>query len=196
MIGVTVSAVLLVACVIVALTIYAERSGQIVAGNDPSFFYRVVGPRAHRLRFDGALPDRRCRADGRGVHRARHPRVFMKSSLYSIDWRFRQGARRPHQLLLASLDLSRPRLGPGDDRGADLVSPHLGGTQHRFLLAGKGHVRAGVGRLCVAKDVAGLFAGRRPSHHEPPPADPPPVPPVRPIAPAFSDRAPLRGTAR
>lgn len=38
------SAILLVMFVVIGLTVYSERLSFILAGNDPSFFYRVIGP--------------------------------------------------------------------------------------------------------------------------------------------------------
>src|SRR3546814_2523393 len=38
------SAILLVVFVVIGLTVYSERLSFILAGNDPSFFYRVIGP--------------------------------------------------------------------------------------------------------------------------------------------------------
>ena len=195
-IGVTVSAVLLVACVIVALTIYAERSGQIVAGNDPSFFYRVVGPAL--IAFDSMV---RYPIVGAGLTGEEFIErdilgVFMKSSLYSIDWRF--GKARDvltnyfwlHWTYLglvwglatiAALTWYLRTLGVPSIAFCWLVWATFGQASGAYVSPKTWLV------FSLAAGLA-IMSRRR--------QIPLPVPPVRPIATPLSDRAPLRGTAR
>ena len=87
-VGVAVSVLLLVACAVTALTLYAERTGQIIEGTDPSFFYRVVGPALIAFDSIARYPIVGAGLTGEEFIERNILDVFMRSSFFSIDWRF------------------------------------------------------------------------------------------------------------
>jgi hypothetical protein len=80
------SIVLLVFAVLGA-TVYAERLGQILNGNDPSFFYRVIGPALVAFEVMKERPWAGSGLTGENFIADLVMNVFVQSSHFSAGWR-------------------------------------------------------------------------------------------------------------
>lgn len=80
------SLVLLIFAVLGA-TVYAERLGQILNGNDPSFFYRVIGPALVAFEVMKERPWAGSGLTGENFIADLVMNVFVQSSHFSAGWR-------------------------------------------------------------------------------------------------------------
>lgn len=78
---------LLVAAVILGITVYAERLSDILAGEDPSFFYRVIGPALVGVKVMESYPWAGAGLTGEEYIADLVMNVFVQSSQYSAAWR-------------------------------------------------------------------------------------------------------------
>ncbi len=78
---------LLLVAVILGMTVYAERLSDILAGEDPSFFYRVIGPALVGLKVLKTYPWAGAGLTGEPFIADLVMTVFVKSSQYSAAWR-------------------------------------------------------------------------------------------------------------
>lgn len=79
--------VALVIFAIVGGTLYAERLGDIMRGNDPSFFYRVIGPALVALEVVQHFPWSGAGLTGENSIADLVMNVFVSSSQFSAGWR-------------------------------------------------------------------------------------------------------------
>lgn len=79
--------VLLMVFAVVGATVYAERLGQIMNGNDPSFFYRVIGPGLVGLEVIQHYPWAGAGLTGEASITDLVMNVFVQSSHFSAGWR-------------------------------------------------------------------------------------------------------------
>ena len=80
------SALLLVAAAVLGMTVYAERLNHVLAGNDPSFFYREIGPALVALRVMKVYPWAGAGLTGEPFITNLVMNVFVASSQYSAAW--------------------------------------------------------------------------------------------------------------
>lgn len=78
---------LLLVAAILGMTVYAERLSDILAGEDPSFFYRVIGPALVGLKVLKTYPWAGAGLTGEPFIADLVMTVFVKSSQYSAAWR-------------------------------------------------------------------------------------------------------------
>lgn len=79
--------ILLLVFAVVGGTIYAERLGQIMNGNDPSFFYRVIGPALVGIEVIRNYPWAGAGLTGEASIADLVLNVFVQSSHFSAGWR-------------------------------------------------------------------------------------------------------------
>lgn len=72
---------------IVGSTLYAERLGDIMRGNDPSFFYRVIGPALVAIEVVQHYPWAGAGLTGENTIADLVMNVFVSSSQFSAGWR-------------------------------------------------------------------------------------------------------------
>lgn len=86
--GILLLAVLLmIVAAILGMTVYAERLSDILAGEDPSFFYRVIGPALVGLKVMQIYPWAGAGLTGEEFIADLVMNVFVQSSQYSAAWR-------------------------------------------------------------------------------------------------------------
>jgi len=81
------SGIFLFAATTLGMTIYAERVRHILAGDDPSFFYRVVGPALVALHVMKTYPWAGAGLTGEPFISNLVMDVFVSSSQYSASWK-------------------------------------------------------------------------------------------------------------
>lgn len=79
--------ILLLIFAVLGATIYSERLSQIVNGNDPSFFYRVIGPALVAFEVMGEHPWAGAGLTGEAFIGDLVMNVFVQSSHFSAGWR-------------------------------------------------------------------------------------------------------------
>lgn len=79
--------ILLVVFAVIGSTVYAERLGQIMNGNDPSFFYRVIGPGLVGIEVMQHYPWAGAGLTGEASIADLVMNVFVQSSHFSAGWR-------------------------------------------------------------------------------------------------------------
>lgn len=85
---VVMGAILLVVFAILGSTIYAERFSQIATGQDPSFFYRVIGPALVAFKVLQTYPWAGAGLTGEPFITELVLNTFVRSSQYSAAWHF------------------------------------------------------------------------------------------------------------
>lgn len=81
------SGFLLVSAVVLGMTVYAERFSHIMAGEDPSFFYRIIGPALVALHVVQTYPWAGAGLTGETFIADLVMNVFVSSSQYSANWK-------------------------------------------------------------------------------------------------------------
>lgn len=81
------SGLLLVSAVVLGMTVYAERFSHIMAGEDPSFFYRIIGPALVALHVVQTYPWAGAGLTGEDFIADLVMNVFVSSSQYSANWK-------------------------------------------------------------------------------------------------------------
>lgn len=79
---------LLIAFVLLGTTIFAERFNQIASGEDPSFFYRVIGPVLVAMEVVRTYPWAGAGLTGEPFIDQLVINTFVKSAHYSAAWKF------------------------------------------------------------------------------------------------------------
>jgi hypothetical protein len=79
--------ILLAVFAVIGATIYAERLGQIMNGNDPSFFYRVIGPALVAFGVIQHYPWAGAGLTGEAYIADLVMNIFVSSSHFSAGWR-------------------------------------------------------------------------------------------------------------
>lgn len=81
------SVLLLLAAGMLGMTVYAERLNHVLAGNDPSFFYREIGPALVALKVMTVYPWAGAGLTGEPFIADLVMNVFVASSQYSAAWK-------------------------------------------------------------------------------------------------------------
>lgn len=81
------SVLLLLAAAVVGMTVYAERLSHVMAGNDPSFFYREIGPALVAFKVMRVYPWAGAGLTGEPFITDLVMNVFVASSQYSAAWK-------------------------------------------------------------------------------------------------------------
>lgn len=77
---------------ILASSVYGERLGQVSSGQDPSFFYRVIGPALTAVDTIGRYPLAGAGLTGEAFIGADMLNVFVRSPHFSAAWKFDRAA--------------------------------------------------------------------------------------------------------
>jgi hypothetical protein len=83
-----VGAILLIVFVLLGTTLFAERFNQIASGEDPSFFYRVIGPVLVAMEVLRVYPWAGAGLTGEPFINELVINTFVKSAHYSAAWKF------------------------------------------------------------------------------------------------------------